>query len=72
MGLFKGEAVQSHHLEQEEFQVIGLLHAPQNGVVGALLPRLDLPQRHPGVPGGAPASRAASWSIRMNSASEAK
>ena len=28
----------SHHLKNKEFQIVRLLHAPQDGVVGALLP----------------------------------
>ena len=55
----------SHHLKNKEFQIVRLLHAPQDGVVGALLPCFDLPQLHPRV-------RAASRSILMNSASDAK
>ena len=34
----------SHHLKNKEFQIVRLLHAPQDGVVGALLPCFDLPQ----------------------------
>ena len=45
------ESYSSNHLKQIEFQVIGLLHAPQNGVVAALLPGLDLPQLYPGILG---------------------
>mgnify|MGYP007025138108 CR=1 FL=1 len=38
-----------HHLEEIEFEVTGLLHAPEDGVVAALLPGLDLPELDAGV-----------------------
>ena len=37
------------HLEQEELQVIGLGHAPQDGVIRGLLLHLDLPQLPVGI-----------------------
>ena len=37
------------HLEQEELQVIGLGHAPQDGVIRGLLAHLDLPQLPVGI-----------------------
>ena len=42
----------SYHLEQEKFQIVRFLHAPEDGVVAALLALLDLPQLHAGVPSG--------------------
>ena len=39
------------YLEDEEIEVVALGHAPQNGMVAALLPGLDLPQLDPGVVG---------------------
>lgn len=32
-----------HHLQKVKFQIVGLRHAGQDGVVGRLLPCLDLP-----------------------------
>ena len=42
----------SDHLEEIELQIAGLVHAPEDGVVAGLLPGLDLPQLHAGIPGG--------------------
>ena len=41
-----------YHLEEIELEIVRLLHAPEDGMVTALLPCLDLPQLHTGVPGG--------------------
>ena len=32
-----------YDLEQEKLEIVRLLHAPEDGVVGALLARFDLP-----------------------------
>ena len=42
-----------YHLEDEKLQIIGLLHTPEDGMIGALLARFDLPQLHACVMGGA-------------------
>ena len=44
----------SHHLEQPEFQVLRLLHAPEDGVIGALTVCLNLPELDMGVERGGP------------------
>ena len=43
----------SDDLEEEEFEIIGFLHAPEDGVVSALLSHFNLPQLDAGVLGGA-------------------
>ena len=42
-------SVGSDNLKDEEFEIIGFGDVPQHGMVGGLLPCLDLPQAHAGV-----------------------